>query len=614
MKYIKYIGVFTLFIVHFGCNAEILEQYVENEQWQQAREHITLQQQKCYETNRQDKKSLEDCLLSTSFATAWLHSKQANLTQGNDLKETQRNHLLAQARDGYFAILKVRPLHNATTNNLIIILEQLADQPSLIKLLPLLKQANQVAESAEIIAQISLAKSDPNSAVTYLLKAFQINHSDGTLSRLLNAFSLKPTSRQANALLALAQKIRVNNLNHASQLYATIANHRRQVREKTWDQAVLEWVEIQGQLRQLTANLVRQTFNIEKEAVFRELYQRLSALYLGADEQHIKLNRRIMQTGRKNAGWWTQNEHRALALGVAGWSMGHNLLLQGQIKPAHDVWLGALYYAPNPTSYWGELRNKRAITLELLTDLARLQHTYKAQVDPNGENFKAIENLLFNSKAAAYEVNDLSAISRHHTLLGKLYADLGIFERGYRGAKFQLTNAIKTNKRLAEQNKTTALAQPQLAKLLAEGYSCKLVNQQKGCKKKPKQSSNWYQKATLGFLSLDALPQARKSLNSAKGLNVSSSPQLNEMEMILKVRQNITGEPASGLTQWLEQNNSSLPTSFVKQQKFKIFAEQGLQGDQKSAKHALSMSKMTNLNQSLIDQNRLLKLQQMKKK
>ncbi len=157
------------------------------------------------------------------------------------------------------------------------------------------------------------------------------------------------------------------------------------------------------------------------------------------------------------------------------------------------------------------------------------------------------------------------------------------------------------------------LAQPQLAKLLAEGYNCKLVNQQKGCKKKPKKASSWYEKSTLGFLSLDALPQAQKTLNSAKGFNLPSSPQLTEIEMILKVRQNISDKHTAVLPRWLEQNSSSLPTSFVKQQKFKILAKKGLQGDTESAKHALSMSKMTKLDQSLLDQNRLFKLKKMKK-
>lgn len=614
MKNINYITVLILFIVHFSCSSETLEQYVEKEQWQQAREYIKQQQQQCYETSTKEKLIQENCLFSKTFATAWLNSQQAYLISKDGNNAAQRKRLLTIARNDYFTILKERPLHSATINNLILILEQLEDRRSLIKLISSLKQANQVVESAEIIAQLSLAKGDQKTAVTYLNRAFQTNHSDGTLSRLLSAFNLKPISKQANMLLKLAQKNKASNLAQTGQIYAAIVNQKAQVDTSTWEQAVLGWVEVQGQTRQLTALLIKQTFNIESEVVYRELYQRLSAPYLGVDELLVKLNRRIMQTGKINGGWWTKNAHRSLALGIAGWSMGHNYLLQGRAKLAHNIWLGALYYAPNPNAYWGVLKDKRAITLELLTDLARLQQVYKSEVDSNGENFKAIENLLFRSKAKAYEVNDLKAINRHHTLLGKLYADLGIFERGYRGAKFQLTNAIKSAKRLAKQNNKTAPAQPLLAKLLAEGYNCKLARQKGNCNKKPVQASNWYQKATIGYISLDALPQANKTLKSAKKLTLSSSPKITEMEIILKARQGVSDKQTKLVIPWIKQKTSSLPSSFVKQQKFRILAEHGLQGNKKSATHALSISKKINVNKSLIDQNRLLKLQKMEKK
>jgi hypothetical protein len=614
MKNIRYFAVFTFYIAHFSLSAEALTKYVAKEQWQQAREFIDQKQKKCHENSVQDKLTLKNCLLETTFTTAWLNSKQANSISENENKKAERYRLLTLARDDYFTILKSRPNHNATINNLIITLEKLEDQRSLMKLFPSLKQPSQIAESAEIIAHLSLENNTPNTAVIYLLKAFQINQSDGTLSRLLYAFSLKPTQKQARALLTQAKRSRDNSLNHASKLFAVIAKHESKVDELTWEQAVLGWVEIEGKLRHLTANLVDKTFSKESSKVFQALHERLSAPYLGADAINTKLNRRIMQTGNNKGGWWTKNEHRALALGIAGWSMGHSYLLKGQANYAQSIWLGALYYAPNPTAYRGELKDKRAITLELLTDLARLQQVYKNQVDPNGHNFKAIENLLFKSKAKAYEVNDLKAISRHHTLLGKLYADLGIFERGYKGAEFQLTNAIRSTKRLAKQNKTTPPAQPLLAKLLAEGYSCKLAGQKGNCSKKAIKASNWYKKATLGFLSLDALPQAQKTLNSAKKFTISASPQIKEMEIILKARQNKVVTQTNALPLWLKQTSSSLPKSFVNQQKFKILAEKGLKGDKKSATHALSISKKINVNQSIIDKNRLLKLQKINKK
>lgn len=614
MKNIKYCTVLIFFIVHFSCSSETLEQYVEKGQWQQAREFIKQQHQQCHESSSKNKLIQDNCLFSRTFATAWLNSQQAYLTPKDDSNTAQRKRLLTLARNDYFTILKARPLHSATINNLILILEQLEDQRSLIKLIPSLQQTNQVVESAEIIAQISLAKGDQKTAVAYLIRAFQVSHSDGTLGRLLSAYIIKPKPNQANMLLKLAHKNKASNLAHTGQIYAAIANQKEQVDTSTWEQAVLGWVEVQGQTRQLTALLVKQTFDIESEVVYRELYHRLSAPYLGADELLVKLNRRIMQMGKINGGWWTKNAHRSLALGVAGWSMGHNYLLQGRAKSAHNIWLGALYYAPNSNSYWGELKDKRAITLELLTDLARLQQVYKSEVDSNGDNFKAIENLLFRSKAKAYEVNDLKAINRHHTLLGKLYADLGIFERGYRGAKFQLTNAIKSAKRLAEQDKKIAPAQPLLAKLLAEGYNCKLTGQKGNCNKKPDKASKWYQKATIGFISLDALPQAKKTLKSAKKLTLSSSSKITEMEIILKARQGVSDKKTNLVIPWIKQKTSSLPSSFVKQQKFRILAEHGLQGDKESATHALSISKKININKSLIDQNRLLKLQQMEKK
>lgn len=594
------------------ANAQTLEQYVKQGQSQQAMQSIERQKNHCISAAGQDKTALENCRLSAIFSRAWLNSQRAKFIAKPETISAKRQatRLLSLARDEYLTILKLRPSHSASINNLLLVLEQLEDHRGLIKLLPSLNNVDQKMEASEIIAELSMKQNDAATATIYLLKAYSLKHSDGTLNRLITAFASKPTSKLAEELLTFAHKNRAKYPTHASKLYAAVAKHKTEIEMSVWDNAALGWVHIMSEQRQLNAELIMQTFDLEKEPVFAELYRRVSARYLGANEHNVKLNRRIMQTGRDNGGWWTENEFRTLTLALAGWSAGHRHLLKGNVSTAHDIWLGALYYSPNIFAYRHELRDEKAVTLELLTDLARLQQLYKEQLDLDGKNFQAIENLLFRSKAKAYEGDDLKAINRHHTLLGKLYADLGIFGRNTRGAEFQLSNAIYTAERLAKRQKQTKPELPQLAKLLADGYACNLARQKENCKSKNAEAGKWYQKAMQGYLQLDALPQAQQTLNSAKKLSIAPSPQVLELESIIKARSE-PNLPGFEITPWLQQNSSSLPATFVESQKFKILAERGLEGDKQSATEALKLYQKSTINSSIIDQSRVLKLQKM---
>ena len=293
-----------------------------------------------------------------------------------------------------------------------------------------------------------------------------------------------------------------------------------------------------------TAKQIEKDIDIEMHAEFAELAKRLQEPYLGLSPSDIKIGDLTLLEYRR-AGWWNDNLLRTWAFTIAAWSEGHNRLLNNDIKAANDIWKAALQFAPPSRTYdYKELKGHWGVSLELLTDLARLQRLYKKQIDPKGNTFARIEQTLFFSKAQAYRVNDLQAIQRHHTVMGKMYADLGIFSErktGVRSAEFQLRNAIKTAKtRSAQTGK--ADPQPQLVKLMADGYSCRLPSQDSACKSNPEKAQPLYLEAAQGYLKLDAVLPAQKTLQNVKVTSPQSKIKIKQLETMIDLRTSLTDD------------------------------------------------------------------------
>ncbi|MDF2176899.1 hypothetical protein P2G88_01360 [Aliiglaciecola sp. CAU 1673] len=569
-----------LLILGLGGNAyaQSIEALVANGDWRSASGLLEQQRADCAQ-----KKAEDPCHLQLRFTSAWLMTERAaRLVKGD-----RQRALLELAKADYEAILQARPDHRASQDNLILVLQELGDSNGLLRQMRSIDDPKRFAELAQLTAQLLLQSGEVDQAFNLMTRAFAQRATDESLTLLLDAFGQGPDDNKAQTLLRLAARQQNIASDQLSRLLMAIIEQSSKLETETWVEAMLEWVEAEAWERQLTQQSVQKARQAGDNTMWTELSQRLADAHLGAPSDEVRLGHWILESGTAQGGWWTQNVVRAQVLAAAGWSQGHHLLIEGDIAGADAMWRGALYYAPNPQVYWSELKGKRAIPLEILTDLARINHLYKEQLDPNGEHFRQLESLLFASKSRAYEVNDLVAIQRHHSLLGKLYADMGRFESGVMGAKFQLTHAIRTSEKIAERTGHPD-PQPSMAKLLADGYNCTLPNQS-GCNSDKELAQHWYIQATMAYLDVDAVDRAEMTMQQVIKIN----PQLNTsqmaLEQVIKTRKAVAGGGMADNVQWLEQQNQQLPQAFVDRQRFKVMSDLTLQGQGNQAEKALEL-------------------------
>ena len=379
-------------------------------------------------------------------------------------------------------------------------------------------------------------------AFAYYTRVYALEPSQRALKGLITSYKKSANEGKAMRIEALAEISQ--NFSLRRQLFEVILHTRNNVTQKQWESAAVNWVALLGKERLLTADQITQDINVEINPEFRELAHRLREPYLGLSAEDVKIGEMTLVEYRR-IGWWNDNLLRTWAFAIAAWSEAHNRLLNNDIKTANWIWTAALQFAPPTHTYeYEELKGRWAVSLELLTDLARLQRLYKSQIDPAGETFANIEQTLFFSKAQAYKVNDLLAIQRHHTLMGKMYADLGIFSEhksGVRSAEFQLKHAIKTaERRSAKTGK--ADPQPQLTKLMADGYSCRLPSQESGCEENSVKAQSLYLQATQGYLKLDAVLPATKTLQKVQVTNSQTERKVKDLNTLIDLRKSLTDE------------------------------------------------------------------------
>jgi tetratricopeptide (TPR) repeat protein len=492
------------------------------------------EEQRCRQTAQP-----ENCLDKIYFTRAWAYTRQAAKDEAN------REAYLQRARDGYLIILARHPKHLPTIDNLLLVLEQLGDRRQLellLKSLQGLEDNKRYFKAALMLADLYDEEGNSSRAFGYYLRAFELEPGQRALNGLLSIYKKSPDDAKIKRIEALAE--RSQNFAMRRQLYEAILHTRNSVTQQQWENAAIHWVALLGKERELTAKQIEKDINVRTHPEFRELSKRLQEPYLGLSPGDLKIGDMTLLEYRR-AGWWNESLQRTWAFTIAAWSEGHNRLLNNDIKAANDKWKAALQFAPPTYTYErDELRGRWAVSLELLTDLARIQRLYKKEIDPAGRTFGRIEQTLFASKAQAYRVNDLEAIQRHHTVMGKMYADLGIFSErktGVRSAEFQLKHAIKTAE--ARSVKTgKADPQPQLAKLMADGYSCQLPSQQSGCKVNPDKAQTLYMQATQGYLKLDAVLPATKTLQNIRVTSPQTETKVKQLETIIDLRTSLTDE------------------------------------------------------------------------
>ncbi|OZG75172.1 hypothetical protein BTA51_01950 [Hahella sp. CCB-MM4] len=513
---------------------KVLQEQVDQENWRATERILLGAERDCQQTS-----DVNNCLDKVRFSRAWTYTRHA------EKDKDHRESFLQRAREEYLAILERHPQHLATIDNLILTLEQLEDRQQLERLLRLLQRLDdrsRMAKVAQMIAGLYLDEGNSQRAFSYYYRSYELEPGQRTLNGLISSFRQSPNEEVAKRLEVLAET--TENVSIRRQLYEAILSSRNKVSPQQWENAAINWVAWLGKERALTSSVIEQTIDLRLNPEFRELVARLREPFLGLTPEEVRIGDLTLLEYRQD-GWWNDTLLRTWAFSIAAWSEGHNRLLNNDINGANAIWQAALQFAPPSYTYdSSELKGHWAVSLELLTDLARIQWLYKSRLDPRGETFTRVEQALFFSKAQAYKINDLEAIQRHHSIMGKMYADLGIFSEnatGVRSAEFQLTHALRTaDLRSSDTGKDDP--QPQLAQLLADGYSCQLPSQQTGCRQQTEKAQPLYLRATQDYLKLDAVLPAKRTLQNVKVINPQTESKVLQLKSVIDLRTSLTND------------------------------------------------------------------------
>lgn len=237
---------------------------------------------------------------------------------------------------------------------------------------------------------------------------------------------------------------------------------------------------------------------------------------------------------RPAPGWWLDRIERRHVLAAAGLALGHQVLIEPDPAGAAARWETAERFAPEYEAYsYPPLKGLSVVRLDLETALAL--HYFKfPSLDPGEGKFNRAINRIFQSKAGAYQLDDLEGIQRHHTILGVIFAQKGVWRANHfaLNAIFQLDNALKTAAR--RDTKDGAYQPlPELRALLARGY------QTTGDTAKARTT---YLAATRAYLDTDAIEPAGRMLQSARALPEGASSERElaaQLERVLGTRADV---------------------------------------------------------------------------
>ena len=282
--------------------------------------------------------------------------------------------------------------------------------------------------------------------------------------------------------------------------------------------------------------------------------------------------------------WWLDRLERRHVLALAGLALGHQAVLDGDAAAAAARWEVAEGIAPDYEAYAmaPPLKGLPAVRLDLQTTLAL--HYFKfPSLDRDERKFTRVINGIFRGKASAYQLEDLEGIQRHHTILGVIFAQKGVWRSGHFAfnAIFQLDNALKTAaRRDAKDGAYQPL--PELRALLAEGY------QKNGDSARARTT---YLAAAQAYLDADAIEPAARMLQVGRSL-FEGAPREREIAAqvgrVLATREQGAGaagrqlDPAAseyafqpeGGHAWLYgQPLAGLAPSFLDRQRFKALSD-----------------------------------------
>ncbi len=129
------------------------------------------------------------------------------------------------------------------------------------------------------------------------------------------------------------------------------------------------------------------------------------------------------------------------------------------------------YYEASLGMPWSGSQLPRWSDIDFTFPLAVL-YAQPANMAADSQRLDRMIDGVFGGKMNAYELQDLPRIRRFHTALGAFFASRGVWQRGARGAIFQLENMREMTRRINAENRSEPPLHdaPELLSQLREGY------------------------------------------------------------------------------------------------------------------------------------------------
>lgn len=269
--------------------------------------------------------------------------------------------------------------------------------------------------------------------------------------------------------------------------------------------------------------------------------------------------------------WWRQNADRLGVMFEIARATGRRLLRSSASGPvdAEQCWQLALHTVPPdlvaefPTAANGYLRVSQ--------ELASL-YFESPSLDPQHTRMGEIVRQLYEGKMGAIERGDWRVTQAFHSTLALIYVARGTWKAvpgtaSYMSAWYQL-QAVLDDASRREKSERFFQPLPEIKSALAMTLT--------HIPEKKNQAGPMYFRAALAYVDSDSAIEASKMLRAHRELG-PVDPAAEQLGQILAARTNAAGVSLAAMSisnaPWLYRPSGSLDDSFLKRQRFKLYAD-----------------------------------------
>lgn len=501
------------------------------------------------------------CRLLLRYTLGYLSEREAQRTPA------LAADLLAAAQALYLEVLASAPQHQATLKNLALLYLYTGRPLEAASLLERAVESDRAGPDRGalllLLAQVYRDDGRFDAALASMERAVAADPGDASGPRAIAALFADGPAERLGALLPRLAEWAPLLPAVAEEGYRTIL--MRAPGSATAEQALLPWVSLiarQGWVSDSTlAGLPRG-------------WEPLDGLLRYAAEPETEPGR---------SGWWMAQPQRRSVLAQVALATARSAEARDDPARALRRLEVGLRISPEYEEYQfrPELKDAWPTRMELARAALSLLSRNPA-LDPQGMRQQRLVGELFSGKAGAYRSEDVVAMQRFHTTLGRWYAERGEWRGGgATNARFQLEHAIGTAAQRAQRGEPYQPLQDE-KEMLAQGYL--------GLGEATKARSMFLD-ATAAFLDTDQFEPARQALDAAAritapaaGADVAAQAARTALlRQVLTTREALASGPvAEGFERlpgqsWLRGDND--PQGFLGRQRFKALADLAFQSD-----------------------------------